>query len=213
MEDKIRKVIREQIKKLKEGMSDKEWADAKEAARLAKHPEREKILKLRQMMDKEPGAGVWSKEDRPTPEDEEEQEKWNRGWYDESLKEAATQLGYLKEALGPRMKSPRPTGPSDEEFDETKFDEVIKASFVYTEQGGHFYSLTLYTSDGQQLKLGLTQYDEADEWLKGVLDMHDHEGDLIPKHYGSGMEELDDIVQSLKDIGIEASHGDYMDVS
>ena len=89
MEDKIRKVIREQIKKLKEGMSDKEWADAKEAERLAKHPEREKILKLRQMMDKE-------KQDW-TPEDHEEEEKWQRGWKYESLKELAAKLGYLNE--------------------------------------------------------------------------------------------------------------------
>ena len=42
-------------------------------------------------------------------------------------------------------------------------EKVIKASFVYTEQGGYFYSLTLHTSDGQQLKL---DHDEADEWLK-----------------------------------------------
>ena len=89
MENRIRKAIREQIKKLKEGMSPEEWADAKEAERLAKHPEREKILKLRQMMDKE-------KQDW-TPEDHEEEEKWQRGWKYESLKELAAKLGYLNE--------------------------------------------------------------------------------------------------------------------
>ena len=110
-----------------------------------------------------------------------------------NLKEAATKLGYL-----------------NEEFDYSKFDEVIKASFVYTEQGGYFYSLTLHTSDGQKQKL---DHDEANEWSKGVLDMHDHEGDLIPIRYNSGYEDLDLIVARLEKLGIEASHGDYMDVS
>ena len=184
MENRIRKAIREQIKKLKEGMSDKEWADAKEAERLAKHPEKDKIMKIKQMMDKE-------KQDW-TPEDHEEEEKWQRGWKYESLKELAAKLGYL-----------------NEEFDYSKFDEVIKASFVYTEQGGYFYSLTLHTSDGQKLKL---DHDEADEWLKGQLE-YIHEGDLIPRRYNSGLEDLDLIVARLKELGIEASHGDYMDVS
>ena len=35
----------------------------------------------------------------------------------------------------------------------------------------------------------------------------------IPERYGSGMKELDSIVKKLEDLGIEASHGDYMDVS
>ena len=196
MEDNIRKIVREQIKKLKEGMSDKEWADAKEAERLAKHPEREKIMKIKQMMDKEKGiTGMEDSEDDKkdwTPEDHEEEEKWQRGWKYESLKELAAKLGYL-----------------NEEFDYSKFDEVIKASFVYTEQGGYFYSLTLHTSDGQQLKL---DHDEADEWLKGQLE-YIHEGDLIPRRYNSGIEDLDLIVARLEELGIEASHGDYKDVS
>ena len=127
MEDKIRKVIREQIKstsqKLKrqpfpavgegtdaistarslrhsrdEGMSPEEWADAEEAERLAKHPEKDKILKIRKMMDKEKSRADWT----PPPmgmggEEDEEQEEYDKGWYGESLKEAATQLGYLNE--------------------------------------------------------------------------------------------------------------------
>ena len=36
-----------------EGMSDEEWADAKEAERLKNHPEKDKINKIQQMMDKE----------------------------------------------------------------------------------------------------------------------------------------------------------------
>ena len=35
----------------------------------------------------------------------------------------------------------------------------------------------------------------------------------IPERYGSGMKELDNIVKKLEKLGIEASHGDYMDVS
>ena len=80
-----------------------------------------------------------------------------------------------------------------------------KASFVYTEQGGRFYSLTLSTSDGQTLKM---KYDEANEWLKDTLS-YIHEGDLIPKHYGSGLEDLDLIVERLEELGIEASHNEY----
>ena len=55
-------------KNLNEGMSEEEWADAKEAERLAKHPEKDKIKKIKKMMDKE-----------------------------KSLKEIATELGYLNE--------------------------------------------------------------------------------------------------------------------
>ena len=53
MEDKIRKAIKEQIKKLTEGMSPEEWADAKEKERLNQHPEKDTINKIKKMMDKE----------------------------------------------------------------------------------------------------------------------------------------------------------------
>jgi hypothetical protein len=66
-----------------EGMSPEEWEAAKEAERLANHPEKEKIMKIKQMMDKE--------------EDDKEQEEWDKGWYRESLKEIASKLGYLNE--------------------------------------------------------------------------------------------------------------------
>ena len=56
-----------------------------------------------------------------------------------------------------------------------------KAEFVYSEGNGRFYALNLYTSDGQKTKLGLTQYDEANEWLK----------------------------DRLRELGIEASHNEY----
>jgi hypothetical protein len=76
MENKIRKAIREEIKKLKdqpfpavgEGMDPEEWEAAKEKDRLDQHPEKDTIKKIKQMMDKE-----------------------------KSLKEKATELGYLGE--------------------------------------------------------------------------------------------------------------------
>jgi len=89
---------------------------------------------------------------------------------------------------------------------------VKKASFMYTEQGGNFYSLTLSTSDNKQIRFGWKEYNEANEWLKDTL-AYIHEGDLIPKKYNSGLEDLDLIVKRLEELGIEASHGDYMDVS
>jgi len=108
----------------------------------------------------------------------------------DELKETATELGYLNEI-------------------DLNAISAKKASFVYTEQGGRFYSLTLSTSDGQTLKM---RYDEANEWLKDTLS-YIHEGDLIPRRYNSGLEDLDLIVSRLEELGIEASHGDYMDVS
>ena len=113
-----------------------------------------------------------------------------------NLKETATELGYLKEVDGIE-------GGMD--LNAVQYE---KAEFVYSEGNGHFYSLNLYTSDGQKTKLGLTQYDEANEWLKDTL-AHIHEGDLIPKHYGSGLEDLDLIVDRLRELGIEASHNEY----
>ena len=87
-----------------------------------------------------------------------------------------------------------------------------KVSFIYTEQGGHFYGLDVYVSKDQPQRSDKLKYDEANEWLKGVLE-YIHEGDLIPRRYNSGLEDLDLIVDRLKELGIEASHGDYMDVS
>ena len=147
------------------------------------------------------------------------------------LKEIATKLGYLKEMkvtdkdgkdvtsdiIKKLEKSLEKSGYkiAKEEVDgmEGGIDlnaiSAKKASFAYTEQGGRFYSLTLSTSDGQTLKM---KYDEANEWLKDTL-AYIHEGDLIPKSYNSGLEDLDLIVKRLEELGIEASHGDYMDVS
>ena len=87
-----------------------------------------------------------------------------------------------------------------------------KVAFVYTEQGGQFYGLDVYENKNQPQRSDKLKYDEANEWLKGVLE-YIHEGDLIPRRYNSGLEDLDLIVDRLEELGIEASHGDYMDVS
>jgi hypothetical protein len=87
-----------------------------------------------------------------------------------------------------------------------------KVEFVYTEQGGRFYGLDVYVSKDQPQRSDKLRYDEANEWLKDTLS-YIHEDDLIPRKYNSGLEDLDLIVDRLRELGIEASHGDYMDVS
>ena len=167
-----------------------------------------------------------------------------------SLKERFQQLAGIKplyEQLGPRMRNPRPTGPSDPrsskdiEFDNAqamdrltpddrdkvgKIQQMMdkergidlnavsyeKVTFIYTEQGGRFYGLDVYENKDQDQRSAKLRYDEANEWLKDTL-AYIHEGDLIPRRYNSGLEDLDLIVERLEELGIEASHGDYMDVS
>ena len=201
-------------------------------------PEDPKAAYVQSMMD-EPASSKFSEPMGETndPEDDEEQAEYDKGWYGESLKETATKLGYLKEDYKPSHRAYDVIDKSNNdeivakklpmwkalEISKTnpnykinatdrlaeESNQYQKASFVYTEQGGHFYSLTLSTSDGQTLKM---KYDEANEWVKGVLE-YIHEGDLIPRRYNSGLEDLDLIVARLEELGIEASHGDYMDVS
>ena len=109
------------------------------------------------------------------------------------LKEMATELGYLKEI----------------DLNAVSYEKV---TFIYTEQGGRFYGLDVYENKDQDQRSAKLRYDEANEWLKDTL-AYIHEGDLIPRRYNSGLEDLDLIVARLKELGIEASHGDYMDVS
>ena len=87
-----------------------------------------------------------------------------------------------------------------------------KVEFVYTEQGGRFYGLDVYVSKDQRQPSDKLRYDEANEWLKDTLN-YIHEDDLIPRKYISGLEDLDLIVDRLKELNIEASHNDFMDVS
>ena len=117
-----------------------------------------------------------------------------------NLKEIATELGYLNEVDGME-------GGIDLNAMQYK-----KVEFVYTEQGGRFYGLDVYVSKDQPQRSDKLRYDEANEWLKDTLS-YIHEDDLIPRKYNSGLEDLDLIVDRLRELGIEASHGDYMDVS
>ena len=87
-----------------------------------------------------------------------------------------------------------------------------KVTFVYTEQGGRFYGLDVYKNKDQRQPSDKLRYDEANEWLKDTLN-YIHEDDLIPKKYNSGLEDLDLIVDRLKELDIEADHNDFMDVS
>ena len=109
-----------------------------------------------------------------------------------------------------------------------------KVTFIYTEQGGRFYGLDVYESKDQDQRSDKLKYDDANEWLKNTLERGDDEevtmlktfdidpsgplkfspeDEIIPRRYNSGMEDLDLIVDRLEELGIEASHGDYMDIS
>ena len=83
-----------------------------------------------------------------------------------------------------------------------------KVTFVYSEQGGRFYGLDVYESKDQPQRSDKLRYDEANEWLKDTLH-YIHEDDLIPRKYISGLEDLDLIVDRLRELGIEASHNEY----
>jgi hypothetical protein len=149
-----------------------------------------------------------------------------------NLKEIATELGYLnedrfagfadkptskKDYLGRNLdklkRSIKNPVSKDSELNKDLFKKYIstykKVEFVYTEQGGRFYGLDVYENKDQDQRSAKLRYDEANKWLKNTLSL-----DIdIPERYGSGMKELDSIVKKLEDLGIEASHGDYMDVS
>ena len=148
----------------------------------------------------------WYGEALTDKEDDAEQEEYDKGWYGESLKELSTQLGYLKEAEYGKYFGGRTKGGDEES------NQYQKVEFVYTEQGGRFYGLDVYVSKDQRQRSDKLRYDEANKWLKGILE-YIHEGDLIPQRYVSGIEDLDLIVDRLKELGIEASHNDFMDVS
>ena len=176
-----------------------------------------------------PGAG-FAKRGKDISTKGEKQFSENK---EKSLKEIASELGYLKEEYnmdlmryhgGDRDKAA--IDAYEKEYKKTEVSEVDgmergmdlnamqykKVEFVYTEQGGRFYGLDVYVSKDQPQRSDKLRYDEANEWLKDTLS-YIHEDDLIPRRYNSGLEDLDLIVDRLRELGIEASHGDYMDVS
>ena len=192
------------------------------------------------------GMGGEEKED-------EEQDEYDKGWYGESLRETATQLGYLKEnhanqkyykllnvlndkghlhrygVIQLQTEFGLKEKEAQEIYNQYKKDlmkevdgmeggidpnamQYEKVTFVYTEQGGRFYGLDVYVSKDQPQRSDKLRYDEANEWLKDTLH-YIHEDDLIPRKYISGLEDLNLIVDRLKELEIEASHNDFMDVS
>ena len=145
-------------------------------------PEDPKAAYIRDMMGK--------MEETRDEEDKENDRNLASDDIPDSLREKATELGYLNE----------------------QSNQYQKVTFVYTEQGGRFYGLDVYTSKDQPQRSDKLRYDEADAWLKNTLE-YVHDDNLIPRSYNSGMEDLDLIVDRLKELGIEASHNDIMDVS
>ena len=169
-------------------------------------------------------------------EDEENDRKLASDDIPPSLREKASQLGYFKEESNFNSQyndlaqdefglDYNELNPSDAEWVRYEVDnegyleeidsnemQYQKVEFVYSEQGGRFYGLDVYVSKDQRQRSDKLRYDEANKWLKGILE-YIHEGDLIPQRYVSGIEDLDLIVDRLKELGIEASHNDFMDVS
>ena len=141
--------------------------------------------KLKKYPDKD-GRNVWG--DKVDYSDVEKKAK--------GLKELAEELGYLNEVDGME-------GGMD-----PNAMQYQKVRFVYSEQGGRFYGLDVYVSKDQPQRSAKLRYDEANEWLKDTLH-YIHEDDLIPRQYGSGLEDLDLIVDRLRELDIEASHNEY----
>jgi len=82
-----------------------------------------------------------------------------------------------------------------------------KINIVYTEQGGRFYGTYVY-SDANKSHDSKLNGDETDKYFKNMnIDVE------VPASYSSGQNDLDMIVKKLQAKGIDASHGDYMDVS
>jgi len=232
MEDKIRKAIKEEIAKLHvaETMSPEEWEAAKEADRLDQHPEKDTINKIKQMMDKEEDDKEQAEYDKGwygessdyadrlanSGTDSDGRNTWGdkTGYSDEEMAQGKGKLKKYPDKDGRNVWGDKVDYSDEEKARGIDLNAVSyeKVAFVYTEQGGQFYGLDVYENKDQDQRSAKLKYDEANEWLKDTL-AYIHEGDLIPRRYNSGLEDLDLIVARLEELGIEASHGDYMDVS
>ena len=126
---------------------------------------------------------------------------------DPGLEEAARELGYLDEIGNfhdPRMSSGNfdHLTPEKEEQD----SDVKSINMVYTDDG-RFYGFNIYSEPGfkgQREKLSFRA--DVDDFLRSKgIKME------IPPGYDTDI--LDQIVNALRQQGIEAQHNDYMDVS
>ncbi len=109
---------------------------------------------------------------------------------DPGLEEAARDLGYLNEF---------------DKFESIDFD-VKSINMVYTDDG-RFYGFNIYSEPGLKgTRVKLSYTEEINKFLqsKGIK-ME------IPRGYDTDI--LDQIVNALRQQGIEAQHNDYMDVS
>ena len=77
-----------------ETMSPEEWADAKEAERLANHPEKDKINKIKQMMDKEKAPKITGMEDDPRKDYTDDE--WEDHYLDADIPEGMRDSDVLK---------------------------------------------------------------------------------------------------------------------
>ena len=126
---------------------------------------------------------------------------------DPGLEEAARELGYLDEIGNfhdPRMSSGNfdHLTPEKEEQD----SDVKSINMVYTDDG-RFYGFNIYSEPGLKgIRVKLSYTEEINKFLqsKGIK-ME------IPRGYDTDI--LDQIVNALRQQGIEAQHNDYMDVS
>jgi len=126
---------------------------------------------------------------------------------DPGLEEAARELGYLDEIGNfhdPRMSSGNFDHLTPEK--EKQDSDVKSINMVYTDDG-RFYGFNIYSMpglSGNRNKLSSTE--EVNQFLqsKGIK-ME------IPQGYDEDI--LDQIVNALRQQGIEAQHNDYMDVS
>ena len=87
-------------------------------------------------------------------------------------------------------------------------DRIGSVTIVYTEQGGRLYSVKIDDSNGKRID---KVYQEEGNAILGYLGV---EGEIPDRLEGPESHKLlDSIVQQLKDMGIDASWGDYMDIS
>ena len=112
------------------GMSPEEWADAKEAERLANHPEKDKINKIKKMMDKEKQDKIDTIKQIHPKTDTDPLKKLA------GLKELSTELGYLNEAEYGKYFGGRTKGVDGMEgVDEQGLDQIERGINQITDGG------------------------------------------------------------------------------
>ena len=140
------------------------------------------------------------------PEDDEEQAEYDKGWYGESLKEAASKLGYLNEEKNCGCgKNPCETyGTINEEENYQNLPKPDKINLSYTDPGFRFYGMYLY-KDGKRFAK-ISYEDRATKYLKNL-----GVNTEIPRRFDTDI--LDKIEQEIEALGIKGDYDAAMDVS